>query len=230
MPKRKHGLVSVIVTNYQNANYIKACLDSIRKQSYREFELIVVDDCSTDESRHLIRHWKKRYKHRLKHRMLFVSMPRNIGFPGVLNVAMYLAKGEFIAVQDGDDISHPERIEKQVDYLRQHPDIGIVGTNYRLFTEQHTTPLETPAWLAFTPGEVQAIYQNGGHCVSHGTILFRRELFDKYGGPTRRLAGAEDYEMIAKCVQDGVGVTNLQDVLYFYRRHDKQRSRHYYGA
>lgn len=228
MKARKHGLVSIVVTNYNNEAYIKECLDSLRKQTYQEIELIIVDDCSSDNSRHLIRKWKHHYKHRLKHRILFVPLPRNVGFASAITVGMSLARGEFVAMQDGDDVSHRQRIEKQVAYLRQHPSIGLLGTNYESFHSVNPERRTKPSWLAFSREKIRRVYAAGGHCISHGTMIFRGRWFDKLGGPSRSAEGAEDYEMIAKCINHGCQVMNLQEVLYYYRMHSKQRSRKYY--
>lgn len=227
MYHRRHGLVSIVVTNYNNERYIEACLDSLRRQSYKNIELIVIDDCSSDNSRQVIRAWKKKYKHQLRHRIMVVNMPRNIGYAGAVTQGMYLAKGEFIAMQDGDDLSAHDRIEKQVNFLRSNRRFSLVGTNYRKFV--HDTSKGTlPGWLCFDADVIKRRYAQGGHCISHGTILFRGALFDELGGPTRKLDGAEDYEMIAKCINAGYKVTNLREVLYYYRSHQKQRSRKYY--
>lgn len=226
--RHKRGLVSIIVTNYNNSSYIEACLNSLRTQTYRDVELIVVDDGSRDSSRHVIRRWKEANRSQLRHRMVLLTLPRNVGFAGAVDIGMYLARGEFIAMQDGDDISHPNRISKQVAYMRAHPKTDIVGTNYETFRHRPSGRGTRPNWLAFTPLRVKSIYRSGGHCVSHGTILFKATVFDKLGGPTRRMKGAEDYEMISKCVGSGGTVTNLRDVLYYYRAHAGQRSRSYY--
>lgn len=162
--------------------------------------------------------------------MIFVPLPRNIGFAGAVDTGLYLAKGEYIAMQDGDDLSMPERVEKQVNYLKRHRHIHILGTSYVAFDNNHKGQRTHPTWLKFSPTDIRACYKAGGHCVSHGTMLIRGTVFDKIGGPTRRMEGAEDYEMIANAVKAGLGISNLKSVLYQYRMHPKQRSRKYYRS
>lgn len=225
---RRHGLVSIVVTNRNNERFIGACLNSLRHQTYKNIELIVVDDASSDNSRHVIRSWKRRYKSTLAHRMITLYLPRNIGFAGAVETALYLAKGEYIAMQDGDDLSLPRRIETQVNFLRKHRSISVVGTNYVSFRNGKSHQFTHPHWMAFRPSEIRRRYHRGQHCISHGTVMMRGRVFDKIGGPTRRMKGAEDYETIAKCIEAGYRVANLKTVLYRYRMHTGQRSRKYY--
>jgi glycosyltransferase involved in cell wall biosynthesis len=227
--ERVPDLVSVVVSNYNNANYLKECLDSLARQKYEDVEIIVVDDASMDNSVDVIRAWKRKNRRKLKWRMLVVELPRNVGYSGALNVGLYLAKGEFIAIQDSDDLSHRNRLDKQVKYLREHTDIDMVGTCYASFRTGNFAQKEAAVWLEYGVDKVRSRYAQGSHCVCHGTILFRGKVFDKLGGPTRRLHGSEDYDFIENCISHGVLVDNLTRVLYYYRRHSKQRSAKFYG-
>lgn len=227
MYHRTNGLVSVVITNYNNQKYIEECLDSILKQTYKDIELILIDDASTDNSDEIIRKWIKKNVNKFKKNDLFtyIKLPRNIGFSGAITLGFFLARGEFIAVQDGDDISHEERIKRQVNYLRKNNNISVVGTNYNIF-ENNLKKLEKANWLKYGVDKIRESYKKGNHCVCHGTILFRGKVFDKLGGLTRKFDGAEDYEVISKFINEGV--ENLKETLYYYRAHPNQRSRHYY--
>lgn len=223
------GLVSIVVTNFNHKSYIAACLDSLNNQSYKNIELIIIDDASTDNSVVEISNWietNKRY-FPSEESIKLVCLPRNTGFASAVTLGFFLSHGEYIAVQDSDDLSHPSRIEKQVDFLQSHKDISVVGTNYASFEEGHFNPKNVKGWLKYGAKEIKETYSRGGHCVSHGTILFRGTLFDKIGGLTRKLDGAEDYEFIIKSLPDGVD--NIPEVLYYYRLHEKQRSKEFYS-
>lgn len=227
--ERIKNLVSIIVTSHNRAKYVPACLNSLIRQTYHPIEIIFVDDASSDHTKRTLRRWKSTLTAQQAASLMFtyIRIPRNIGFSGAVNVGCFLALGEFIASQDSDDLSHPDRIRKQVQFLKKHPDYGLVGTTYVAFRDGYPKQHMKPGWLKYGD-EIYETYKNGGHCISHGTILYRAELFDRLGGPTRRLEGAEDYEFIAKCVNDNVKVENLRDILYFYRSHTGQRSRKYY--
>jgi glycosyltransferase involved in cell wall biosynthesis len=222
-------LVSVIVPTYNGARYIKSCLNSVLQQSYKNMELIIINDGSTDHTKRVLERWKRslRIHSSKKSRIVIVTLPRNIGFAGAVHTGLFVAKGEFIAMQDSDDLSHQQRIQKQVEFLRHHPEIDLVGTNYASFPSGSFHQKSKPNWLKYGE-EIKQSYANGEHCICHGTILLKSSVFDKFGGHSRKMDGAEDYEFIANCISNGVNVENIPEVLYYYRSHSKQRSSEYY--
>ncbi|QIZ66972.1 glycosyltransferase family 2 protein [Geobacillus subterraneus] len=224
-PKRKHDFISVVIPCYNASRYIQDCLDGLAKQTYQQFEAIIVDDGSEDRSEETVKQWMKQRSPFFP--IVYSKLPRNTGFAGALTVGYFLSAGEYIAVHDADDISHPERLEKQLSFLRQHPNIALVGTNYAAFPDGHFER-QTPAnWLAYGR-DIRRVYAEGKHCICHGTIMFRGEVFDRLGGPTRRIHGAEDYEFIVKFLNAKLEIDNLPEILYYYRSHPKQRSRQFY--
>lgn len=225
---RISGLVSVVITNYNHVKYIVDCLDSIKNQTYKNIEIIIVDDASTDNSIQVINNWIETNKLSMPKQDLITlaSLPRNSGFAGATDLGFFLSRGEFIACQDSDDLSHPKRIEKQVKFLKENPDVNVIGTNYSTFEDNYFELTPVKNWLGYGVNNVKEIYSKGGHCVCYGTILFSGKLFDKFGGLTRRLPGAEDYEFITKILSSGID--NLPDILYYYRHHSNQRSHQFY--
>ncbi|MBC8062121.1 MAG: glycosyltransferase [Clostridiaceae bacterium] len=223
------GLVSVVITNYNHARYIVDCLDSIRNQTYKNIEIIIVDDASTDNSVEVINDWINTNRHLLekKDSITCTSLTRNSGFAGAVSIGFFLAKGEFIACQDSDDLSHPDRIEIQVKYLKENPTVHVIGTNYLTSEANYFNPTPGGSWLSYGTSNIKEVYSKGGHCVCFGTILFHAELFDKFGGMTRRVTGAEDYEFITKLLS--TGVDNVPYLLYYYRHHAGQRSHQFYS-
>ncbi|MNN05227.1 putative glycosyltransferase EpsE [compost metagenome] len=221
---RIHQLVSVVIPCYNAVHYIEECLDHLSGQSYKNMEIIVVDDHSTDRSAEIVDRWRMRTEFT---RLTLLQMPQNVGFSGALTSGFFLAQGEYIAIHDADDFSHPDRLQKQVDYLNAHPDIDFVGTNYMAFEDENASVQTLSNWLSYGE-DIISRYAQGDHCVSHPTAMFRASSFDKIGGLTRNMNGAEDYEYVAKFIQNGYGVENLPDVLYYYRLHSNQRSREFY--
>lgn len=228
MRRRQRGLVSIVVTSWNRKRYIRQCLQGIAAQTYKDIEVIIVDDGSTDGTQSLIRQWAKQLGHRFQNRVIFAPMPRNMGYSGALTTAMFMARGEFIATHDSDDFSHPDRIRRQVNFMRSHPKIGLVGCNYRIVRHGKVLKLN-PGWLSYGPEKVRETYQRGGHCITCGSLLFRAKLFDRLGGLNRSIEGAEDYEFVARLNKMGVRMDNLRDVLYYVRQHDQQISIKYYG-
>ena len=115
------SLVSIIMPVYNLEKYIASSIQSILKQTYSNIELIIVDDCSTDNSYEIARTFKDE-------RIRLFRNSENRGVVYSRNFAISKAKGVYIALNEGDDISHPRRIEYQVSYMEQYRDIGVLGT------------------------------------------------------------------------------------------------------
>ncbi|MCM3290433.1 glycosyltransferase [Paenibacillus sp. MER 180] len=228
---RIKGLVSVVIPNYNRAAYLQECLNGILQQTYTNWEIILIDDGSTDDSIQQTQAWLLDNRINLpNHNSIFtMALPRNIGYAGAMTIGFYMAKGEYIAIQDSDDISHLQRLEKQINFLEAHQNIELLGTNYHVFEHDPNEVVTIPKWLRY--GEhIRTTYRKGGHCVCHGTIMMRGALFDRIGGHTRRVKGAEDYDFIARSLDPNhLNIENIPDVLYYYRSHPKQRSRKYFS-
>lgn len=224
---REDGLVSIVVPSYNRERYIRECLDSLAAQTYPDIEIIIVDDGSKDRTGDRVRDFVREVsgvRPGLEGRVVFLTLPRNVGYVGPLTMGMFLSRGEFIAVQDSDDLSHPERIQKQVHYLRSNRGVGLVGSQYSGFNKDSSNISEKPAsWIRYGE-DILKTYKNGGHCICHGTILIRGSVFDRLGGYNRSQGKAADYEFIARCVLGGVRAANIPEVLYYYRRHAMQMS------
>ncbi|CAM4460312.1 glycosyltransferase involved in cell wall biosynthesis [Paenibacillus endophyticus] len=228
--QREPGKVSIVITNYNRAAYLIECLNSLKQQSYVNTEIVFVDDASTDRSVDIVQAWCEENGLAGTEAFVLVRMPRNVGFSGAVTTGLFVARGEFIAVQDADDFSHPQRLEKQVSYLRNHPEIALVGASYATFEDaedENKRVFEQAKWLRYGE-DIRKVYQNGGHCVCHGTIMFKGAAFDLIGGLSRRIVGAEDYEFIVKFLHNKDQIANIPEILYYYRQHASQRSLAYY--
>src|SRR5262245_2206009 len=115
-------LVSVVMPVYNGERFVLEAVRSILAQTLRDFELLVVDDGSTDRTAELLAVEQARDERLIVHRL-----PSNVGFRTALNAGCALARGELIARMDADDISLPTRLARQVEFLRQHPDVAVVG-------------------------------------------------------------------------------------------------------
>src|SRR5690554_3918162 len=135
--KMNNPLVTVFIPVYNCENFIDECLKSILNQTYKNIEVLLVDDGSTDNSVEKI----KKYS---DPRIRLIQNERNMGIPYTRNVGLKEAKGKYIAIMDSDDISMPIRIEKQVAYLEQHPEIDAVSSFYIKFDEKSNKKVTTP--------------------------------------------------------------------------------------
>ncbi|MES1048543.1 glycosyltransferase family 2 protein [Bacillus thuringiensis] len=214
---RNLGMVSIVVPAYNQEEYIEECLRSLLKQSYTNIEVIVIDDASIDNTVSIVKSIKSP-------KIILVELPRHVGFSGAVTTGLFMTKGEFIAMQDSDDISHPKRIETQVNFLVEHAEKDLVGTCYLFSTDNDYFEKGFSNWIKFGD-EIIDVYKNGGHCICFGTILFRGHVFDQLGGLNRELNLVEDYEFLSRYIMNKVQVENIPEALYYYRIHPNQRSK-----
>lgn len=159
---------------YNAEKFVAEAIESILAQTYRDFELIIVDDASTDGSWNIVRKYKKRYPGRVR----AVRMRRNINCGGdaCANRAFRLARGEYIARMDADDIAHPDRLAKQVVYMRRHTDVILLGTQaYVIDAQGHITGEKTEPT---THEDIRAHYFVY-HPMIHPSVMIRRSLLPK---------------------------------------------------
>lgn len=196
--------VSILLPVYNVAQYIEATIDSILKQTFTDFELLILDDCSTDETAIKI---KSINDPRIK----FIQNPHNLGRAGTDNAGLQHARGEYIAKMDGDDICHRERLAKQVNLLDQRPDVNVVGSwmqNFGASNYLNRYP-EQP-----TAAQVLTLFTlpTGNPSVMLRASLFR-ELGMQYDAALRQ---TEDYDFFARYICE-LRIFNLQQALINYR-------------
>ncbi len=198
--------VSVVMAAYNGAEYLPAAIDSILNQTYGDFEFIIIDDGSTDETPDIIAGYTDP-------RVRPVANPGNLGLIASLNRGLELARGEFIARMDADDESLPNRFEEQVRFLDAHPEVGLLGTGIETFGSR-----EEKWWVECDPANLRCrlLFETGFY---HNTVMFRRSLVTEH-----RLfydpayPHAEDYELWLRFA-DVTGIANLPDVTVRYRLH-----------
>ncbi len=199
--------ITVILPVYNGLPYLGAAVNSILSQSFQDFEFIVINDGSTDDSESVI-------KNISDPRIQFLQQ-ENQGLPATLNKAIGLARGEFIARQDQDDISFPLRLQKQAEFLIANPDVGMVGTNAEIWVDHTKTDrlLEHPSDDASL--KFNLLFDNP---FVHSSIMIRRSVFEKIGvyceDKTRQ--PPEDYELWSRVARE-FKVANLPEVLLAYR-------------
>lgn len=191
-------LVSVIIPTYNEEDYIQECIHSLQQQTLQEFEVIFIDDDSTDATREHIRNADDD-RFRLIHRTESQSIP------SARNRGIAESRGKFIANQDADDISRPQRLERQVEYLNAHEHVDIVGTQCQNFTT--TRRLDKPRSLAHEPAQYMP------NQFVHGSLMFRQEVLSTLGGYDESFHVAEDAELMAQA-ESNYTFHNMQERLY----------------
>lgn len=207
-------LVTVLMAVYNGEAYVGQAVAGVLAQTLADFELIVVDDGSTDSTRQILAGYRDP-------RMRIVTNQQNLGLTRSLNQGIRLACGKYIGRQDADDFSLPERLAQQVAYLEAHPQVGLVGCASR-WVDRHGHFLRTMQ-------PVTAPEQVGPLLLAeipflHGTFMIRRQsLRDVGGGYDERLPLAQDCDLLLRLAERW-DLANLPEVLYVHRRHENSLS------
>ena len=209
-------IVSVLLPAYNCPNYIREAVESILAQTFADFELIVLDDGSTDETPDIVRQYTDPRIRLLSH--------ANMGLAGTLNRGIGLARGDYIARQDQDDRSFPERLSKQVAFLDAHPACALIGTWAEIWRETNKTE-RTHAHPA-GDAELKFLLLLNNPFV-HSSVMIRKAALDRVGGysPDRTRQPPEDYELWSRIARE-YDVANLPEVLNVYREIEGSMSRH----
>lgn len=198
--------VSAFMTVYNGDLWIEEAVRSVLDQSEPDFELIVIDDGSTDDTRKILESIIDPRIH------LIHKENEGLGLP--LNPWLRRCTGEYIMRLDGDDICDPERMRLQADFLDEHPDVVIVGCQLHHFVEAGDTQTTT---LPLGHKEILQGLRHGIHTVSHPTTMWRRSLLDDIDGYLWPGAG-EDWSLLLEAARYGK-LANLPGALYSRRLH-----------
>ena len=204
MPK-----ISIIMGIYNCADTLAEAVDCIVAQTVSDWELILCDDGSSDDTYAVASSYQERYPDRI----VLLQNERNLGLNATLNNCLAVAKGDYIARMDGDDICLPDRFEKELTVLEAEPNIGIVSSDMAHFDETgmwgriaHPTYPEPKDFLHETP-------------FCHAPCMVRREAYEAVGGysVSDKLLRVEDYHLWVKMYAAGYKGKNIHEVLYQMR-------------
>lgn len=212
MPK-----ISVIMSVYNASRYLHQAVDSVLRQSYTDFEFIIIEDCSTDNSLEILLQYQAKDS-----RIKLIRKDQNKGTKGFienLNTGLADARGEYIARMDADDICMLDRFEKQINYLSKNPDTFIIGSSLKKIDENGKDIGEIPAKTS--DNEIkESMLQN--IALYHPVIMFRNDKKTKY---REKAYYCEDYDMYLRLMLDGKKMGNLNANLLQYRILDSSISR-----
>ena len=203
--------VTVLMPVFNREEYLKEAIESILGQTYRDFEFIIIDDGSKDRSLEIIKSFKDE-------RIKTLINQKNLGISASLNRGLEIARGAYVAGMHSDDISLPQRLEKQVRFMDRNPEIGVCGTWLEFFGERGGTlkhpsdPEEIKAGMLFYP------------FICHAAVILRRETFKRFNlSYDTEYKCTEDYELWTRAIRH-FNFSNIQDALYKYRIHFSQIS------
>ncbi|MDY6804020.1 MAG: glycosyltransferase [Cyanobacteriota bacterium] len=207
--------VSVIIATYNNAGYIEEAIASVLNQTFTNYEIIVVDDGSTDNTRQVLEPYLDKIRY---------IYQENQGVSKARNLGLEMARGEFISFLDADDFFLPDKLGKQVGCFDSRPGLGIVHSGWRLVNEKgklisdielwrygDTLDISLETWVIWKPVTI--------------SMMFRREWIQKVGGFNTRWRHGEDVDLVFRMALKGCEAVWLPKVTYCYRQHTQNATR-----
>ncbi len=204
---------SVIMTAYNSAQYIEESIRSILTQTFRDFELIIIDDASTDETANIIRSFKDK-------RIILISNAENKHIAESANTGLSIARGAYIFRFDSDDLMQPHKLETQIRYMEEHPDTGVCGSYISYFGNRKGV------WkMPVSNGEIRSnlLFANS---IANSAVCIRKSVIDAHAlqySTAYRNPPMEDYELWLRIIPIAHFV-NLPEVLVSKREHTANES------
>jgi glycosyltransferase involved in cell wall biosynthesis len=200
--------VSVIMPAYNASRYIGEAIESILGQSFADFELIIVDDASTDDTWEIVQGYASKDQ-----RIQAVRNQQNLNIAGSLNRGIGLARGELIARMDADDIAFRDRLERQVSFLRTRSDVGLCGMGIVEIFSDGVVSKAKPIICGR-----QAVDRVSAWCqpVAHPTWMMQRSVYRSVG-EYRNVSPAEDYDFLLRALEAEIGIDNIPEYGLYLR-------------
>lgn len=208
---RDAPVVSVVMCVYNGSDFVDEAIESILAQSYEQFEFVIVDDGSTDSTLKILEDYSRRDS-----RIRLIRNPTNMGLTRALNRALAASRGTYLARQDADDVSLPDRLSKQVRYLKRHPKVGVLGCRALVIdAEGHEIDR-----LDFPTRHHEIIRSlSTKNVLCHGSVMMRRKVVDKVGPYRDFFETSQDRDLWLRAGEQ-FQLANLDDYLFKYRTHD----------
>ena len=205
--KPKKPKISVIMSVYNGEKYLREAIESILAQTFTDFEFIIVNDGSTDNSLEIMQSYDDK-------RIKIINNEKNIGLTMSLNKALKEARGEYIARQDADDVSLPNRFEEQMKYFVVHPETAVLGTSKYVINKDGKILRKVIA--SSNPSKIP-FYAN---VFTHGSVMFKKLVVNELGYYNELFRYSQDYELWLRIAKH-YKISNLTQVLYKLRIHEE---------
>lgn len=203
-------LVTVLMSVYNGQKFLSEAIESILNQTFKDFEFLIINDGSTDSSRGIILSYNDS-------RIKLIENQANIGLTRSLNKGIDLAQGKYIARMDADDISLPERLEKQVRFMELNEDVAVCGSCAEIINETKAKIGEFKNPESSDDIKISLFFLNP---IVHPTAVMRKNRVVEVGKYDPCFMRAQDYALWIKLFLKGYEFYNLQDKLIIYRNHE----------
>ena len=209
--------ISVLMSVYNGERFLREAIDGIMHQTLSDFEFIILDDDSRDNTRQILEEYAAEDQ-----RISVIRNERNLGLTRSLNKGLKFCCGKYVARQDADDVSMPDRLENQVEYLENHPEVGVVGSWVAIidengrggFIRKYPTSPAMVKWSLY--------FKNS---LAHSSVLIRRSLLEETAYSSE-VSYSQDYDLWAR-LSERTEFANIPQVLYKSRKHDEMISVRY---
>ena len=219
----KKPLVSFIISVYNGDKFIERCIRSILRQSYKNLEIIIVDDGSNDKTKLILNKLSKENKNNIK----IITNKKNIGLTKSLNIAANNADGEWLARLDSDDLSKKDRIKSQINFVNNNPEYSIIGSSCD-FIDINGQFLFTK-YYSSDNFEIKKDLEKVGAFFPHSSVLINKNVFLKLGGYNELMHYSQDYELWLRASQK-FKIYSIKKPLVSIRIHSDRMSNHSSGS
>lgn len=213
-----YPLVSIIISCYNHEKYITPCIESIMQQTYRNIELIVIDDGSSDNSASILEQLSKKYGFSFERQ-------ENMGLTRTLNKALNKANGKYIAPLGSDDILMLDKTEKQVAFLEQRQDIAVVGGSIITINEQGTIK-QKQRINQYHEADFKTVFLTPKQIPPAPTVMIRADILSEVGGFSTS-SNLEDLDLWLRITHAGYRIAVLNDIFAYYREHPTNSYKNY---
>ena len=230
--KNDQILVSIIIAAYNEEKHIEECINSILKQSFKDFEIIVINDKSSDKTAEIVKSLSQKDS-----RIKLILLRKNSGRAKALNEGIKKAQGKYIAFIDGDDLMVPERLEKQHIFLENHPEISLVYSDFVQFGENREEKMIKSVEFKEDPRKImknsyekdlpevttppQILHEKD--FIPGGSVMVSRKVFEEGIKLDENLRNSEDYDLWLQIIGRGYKIARLPLIAFRYRRHKNQK-------
>ena len=207
-------MISVIMAVYNAENCVRSAVDSILNQTYEDFEFIIINDCSTDNTLDILKSYSDK-------RIKIINNERNLGQTKSLNIGIREAKGEYMARMDADDFAFPAKLERQLNYITKHPEYVAVGTSaHKVYARSGKREMFRGATA---PSEVlmRLVYATP---LLHVSVMMHKDTILQVGGYDERFLICADYVLWSNLIRKGYKITSLPDVLMRFKVNEESYS------
>ena len=207
-------MISVVMAVYNGEKYLRAAIDSILRQTFSDFEFIIIDDCSTDNTANILKSYTD-------DRMQIIRNEQNLRLPASLNKGLKMARGKYIARMDADDISVKDRFLRQIRYLEENQDVAAIGGSFQVFNEHGKNMYIKRAYC----DEMLEKYYLIPSPIAHPTAMFRKSMtVDEGFFYDEKYTSAQDYDLWLRVAKKHK-INNIPDVVLKYRVHTNSISK-----